>query len=144
MKENSTLERIDLEEGKTISFLEKISLLFIACIWPHWPSKMNSSFIRLREKGSSTSRLSIYDQPYAHLNSFHQVVSSKYQTEVQNNIIMAGGTTHHCPRKSKGGCRSARPPVKKSTYCKAHQKVCIANGKERIQLITEGCGICSR
>jgi hypothetical protein len=57
-------------------------------------------------------------------------------------LTMAGGTTHHCPKKSKGGCRKGKT-AKGFPYCPEHQTFCTAKGKERKHLKTEKCGICA-
>lgn len=57
---------------------------------------------------------------------------------------MAGPTTHHFPKKSKGGCRKAsKTPVERFPYCPEHQTYCANQGcNERIHLKTEACIKC--
>jgi hypothetical protein len=56
---------------------------------------------------------------------------------------MAGTTTHHCPKKSKGGCRRARTPGG-APYCAVHQIYCKVPGcsSEYPYLLTEKCRTC--
>jgi hypothetical protein len=57
---------------------------------------------------------------------------------------MAGPTTHHCPKKSKGGCRKGyKTRLLNKSYCPEHQTYCPNPGcKERVHLKTEACVQC--
>jgi hypothetical protein len=57
---------------------------------------------------------------------------------------MAGPTTHHCPKKYKGGCRKEKTPRFKKHYCPEHQTYCKNPGCEEIvHLRTEECVKCA-
>lgn len=57
---------------------------------------------------------------------------------------MAGTKTHHCPKKSKGGCRKAETP-RGVPYCSNHQTYCQVPGcsSKYPYLITEKCKTCN-
>ncbi len=60
------------------------------------------------------------------------------------NKTMAGTTTHHCPKKSQGGCRRAKTPGG-APYCSNHQIYCKVPGcsSEYPFLKTEQCKACN-
>jgi hypothetical protein len=57
---------------------------------------------------------------------------------------MAGTTTNHCPKKSKGGCRKAKTPAG-APYCGVHQIYCTVPGcaSEYTFLKSEKCKTCT-